>query len=377
MTKLPTTFTTLDLTGFQIEPKQYTVITYEMVETACAVLQRNRLGVVTRSVSAALKHLYGIGGSTDTICKLLNEWRSENLSALKQGKGEKDLASAILSATDDGLLEEADIPEEYLNVMRQMAVAGYKLAYQKADTSVSGDRMKSLTIENDVMKQQLKDFPQLSLELNFYKAQYERQQGELREAYMNLNKQQLGDSEKFQHRLELLEVERNELEAKLIISEQKLTEAREMETRAQEQVGNFSRLNGQLEAREREISTLHDQIQGLQAIAGEKRVIESQLEQTKSQLKQANETIINLQAQQKSTSALEVDVDIDALLADKEKLENLVNQYKAELEESEVLVASLKSELVHRSQIEDQPQSNSLSHSQPKKNRQVAVANTR
>jgi hypothetical protein len=372
MAKLPTTFATLDLTGFEIEQKQYTTITREMIDTACAVLQRNRIGVVTRSVSAALKHLYGIGGSADTICKLLNEWRSDNLSALRQGKGEKDLASAILSATDDGLLEEADIPEEYLNVMRQMAVAGYKLAYQKADTSVSGDRMKSLTSENDVMKQQLRDFPQLTLELNFYKGQYERQQGELREAYMSLDKQQLGDSEKFQQQLNLLQAERNELEQKLVISEKQLVTTREMETRAQEQAGNFVLLNGQLEAREREISALHDQIQGLQAIAGEKLVADSQLEQVRSQLRQANETIINLQAQQKSISALEVDVDADALMADKEKLETLLSQYRTELEESEVLVASLKSELVTQSQIESQPQPLALSHSQSKKNRQVA-----
>ena len=169
MTKLPTTFTTLDLQGFDIDQsRQYTSINRQMVDIACAVLQKNRIGVVTRSVQAALKHIYGIGGSADTVCQLLKEWRSENLAALKQGKGEKDIASAILEATDDGLLDEADIPEDYLTVMRQMAIAGYKLAYQKADTSVSGDRMKILTQENDLLRQQLKDFPQLQLELNFY-----------------------------------------------------------------------------------------------------------------------------------------------------------------------------------------------------------------
>jgi hypothetical protein len=333
MTKLPTTFATLDMTGFEIDQKQYTAITREMIDTACAVLQKNRVGVVTRSVSSALKHIYGIGGSADTICKLLNEWRSDNLSALKQGKGEKDLVSAILSATDDGLLDETEIPEEYLAVMRQMVVAGYKLAYQKADTSVSGDRMKSLATENDVMRSQLKDFPQLQLELSFYKAQYERQQGELREAYMNLNKQQLGDSDKFQQQLNLLQAERNELEQKLVISEKQLVEAREAEARAQERVGDFSRINGQLEAREREISALHDQIQDLQVQAGEKLVIESQMEQMRSQLKQANETITNLQAQQKSTSALEVDVDIEALQSANESLAKEVVDLRTQLAE--------------------------------------------
>ncbi|WP_199312504.1 hypothetical protein [Microcoleus sp. FACHB-672] len=132
MAKLPTAFTTLDLQGFEIDgSRQYTTINREMVDVACAVLQKNRLGIVTRSVQAALKHIYGIGGSADTICQLLKQWRSENLAALKQGRGEKDIASAILEATDDGLLEETDIPEDYLTVMRQMAVAGYKLAYQK------------------------------------------------------------------------------------------------------------------------------------------------------------------------------------------------------------------------------------------------------
>lgn len=122
--RLPTTFTELDLTGFVAVPnQQYTFIDQEMVNFACAVLQKNRIGIVTRSVQAALKHIYGIGGSADTICQLLKQWRSENLAALKQGACEKDLVSAILEATDAGLVEESDIPEDYLTVMRQMAIA--------------------------------------------------------------------------------------------------------------------------------------------------------------------------------------------------------------------------------------------------------------
>ena len=54
--------------------------------------------------------------------------------------------------------------------------------------TLSGDRMKSLAAENEVMRQQLKDYPQNHLELTYYKPEYERQRNELREAYMNLNK---------------------------------------------------------------------------------------------------------------------------------------------------------------------------------------------
>ncbi len=128
---------------------------------------------------------------------LHREWRIDNLRALKRGKGEKDLVSAILEATDDGLLIDEEIPEDYLSACRQMALASYGLAYQKADTSISGDRMRALTQENDLLRQQLKDFPQLQLELNFFKAEYARQRTELREAYLNLNKQQLSESEEF------------------------------------------------------------------------------------------------------------------------------------------------------------------------------------
>lgn len=46
------------------------------------------------------------------------------------------------------MLDESEIPEEYLAVSRQMAIARYRLAYQKADMNVSGDRMKSLASEN-------------------------------------------------------------------------------------------------------------------------------------------------------------------------------------------------------------------------------------
>lgn len=254
MAKLPTTFQSLDLSGFQIEEKQYSTITREMVDVACAVLQKNRIGVVIRSVQAALKFIYGIGGSADTVCGLLREYRNDNLLLLKAGRGEKDIVSVILEATDDGLLDELDIPEEYLMATRQMAIASYRLAYQKADTSVSGERMKALTSDNDLLQQQLKHFPQLQLELDFYKSEYERQRSELKEAYINLNKQQLADSEKFRQQLDSLHQERNDLLVKL------------------------------------------------NSAVGEKQVLESQIEQLRSQLKEANETINRLQSQQKSTS---------------------------------------------------------------------------
>lgn len=66
MAKLPTTFQTLDLTGFEFvgvsrgvshRAQHYTGINREMVDFACAVLQKNRVGVAVRSVNAALKEI--------------------------------------------------------------------------------------------------------------------------------------------------------------------------------------------------------------------------------------------------------------------------------------------------------------------------------
>ncbi|AGZ61864.1 MAG: hypothetical protein AV945_gp57 [Phormidium phage MIS-PhV1B] len=355
MTKLSTTFQTLDLQGFEFDrTQQYSGITRDMVDVACAVLQKNRVGIAVRSVNAGLKEIYGIGGSTDIVCKLVKEWRADNLSLMKQGKSEKDLATALLETADDGLVDENEIPEEYLAVSRQMAIASYRLAYQKADTSVSGDRMKFLVSENEVMRQQLKDFPQLQMEIGFYKSEYDRQRVELREAYMNLNKQQLADSEQFRQQLDSLQADRNELQAKLAVAEKRLTEVAELETKERDRQNEIFRLNGQLEAREREISSLHSQVQGLQGSVGEKQVLEAQLEQVRSQLKDASLTITNLQSQQKSTGSLEVDVDVDVdvlmaeknnLMAEKDNLQILVNQYKEELDSSESLVASLESQI--------------------------------
>ncbi|BAZ83807.1 hypothetical protein PN497_11855 [Sphaerospermopsis kisseleviana CS-549] len=193
--KLPTTFQELDLTGFNIETKQYNSITREMLDIACAVLQKNQIGIVTRSVQSALKYIYGIGGSADTVCYLLKEWRADNLAVLKQSKTHNNLITAILELSNDGVLDESDIPGDFLDSMRQLVIAIYKLAYQNADTTVSGDRIKHLITENDVLKQQLIDFPQLQLELNFYKSECERQRSELKEAYINLNQQKLIESE--------------------------------------------------------------------------------------------------------------------------------------------------------------------------------------
>src|SRR6476661_824483 len=313
MTKLPTTFQSLDLTGFEFDRTQhYAGINREMVDVACAVLQKNRIGVAVRSVNAALKEIYGIGGSTDVICKLVREWRTDNLSLIKQGKSEKDLATALLEAADDGLLEESEIPEEFLKVSRQMAVATYRLAFQKADTSVSGDRMKQLAQENEILQQQLQAFPQLEMELEFYQKQYNCQRDELKEAYMNLNKQQLADSEQFRHQLDSIQADRNELQAKLTVAERRLAEIAEFEAAARDRISEISKLNGQIEAREREVSTLHVQIQNLQSEMGQKQVLESQLEQLRGQLKEASTTITNLQTQQKVSGALQVDRPFDS-----------------------------------------------------------------
>jgi hypothetical protein len=209
--KLPTTFQELDLTGFTIETKQYNSITREMFDLACAVLQQNQVGIVTRSVQNALKYIYGIGGSADTVCYLLKEWRADNQAALKHCKTHKNPIITFLETTDDGVLDESDVPADFLDAMRQLAIAIYKLAYQNADTTVSGDRIQHLVTENDVLKQQLTNFPQLQLELNFYKSECERQRQELKEAYINLNQQKLIESEEFKNKLDAIYRERNDL----------------------------------------------------------------------------------------------------------------------------------------------------------------------
>jgi len=351
MGKLPTTFTSLDLTGFEIEKTNYREVTSSMVETTCAVLQKNRVGIVVRSVHAGLKSIYGIGGSADKVCALLKEWRAENLSSLRQGKNDKDLVSAILEASDDGLLEETDIPEEYLNVSRQMAIASYRLAFQKADTSISGERLKQLASDNDLLTSQLKEFPQLKLELDFYKSEYERQRNELKEAYMNLNKQQLADSDNFRQQLDGLYQERNDLTVKLSEAEKRLLEVSDLETKERERQGEISRLNGQLEAREREISSLHSQTQSLQSQIGEKEVLESQLSTIQTQLKEANETIINLQSQDKlrTTVALEVDSleseQVEELKFELEEKITALNKAELQLVEQDEEINNLRTQL--------------------------------
>jgi len=341
-----------------------------MVDFACAVLQKNRVGVAVRSVNAALKEIYGVGGSTDIICKLVKEWRTDNLSLIKEGKSEKDLATALLEAADDGLLEESEIPEEYLTVSRQMAIATYRLAYQKADTSVSGDRMKSLAAENEVMRQQLNDYPQTQYELGFYKTECERQRLELREAYMNLNKQQLADSEEFRQQLDSVKAERSELQAKLTVAERRLAEVAEFEAASRDRISEISKLNGQIDAREREVSTLHAQIQLLQTQIGEKQVLESQLEQLRGQLKEASSTITNLQSQQKVSGALQVDRVLDdsddELVTDAQLMvenETLHADLSDALREIEILKAALAKTPVSQAESHSESDSDSDSDS--------------
>ena len=357
--KLPTTFKSLDLSGFDLENEKqkyigYTGISREMLDIACAVLQKNNVGVVVRSVNAALKEIYGVGGSTDVICKLLKEWRSDNLSFLKEGKSEKDLATVLLEAADDGLLEDSEIPEDFLAVARQMALATYRLAFQKADSSVSGDRMKQLAQQNEILQQQLQAFPKLEMELEFYQAQYNRQCNELKEAYINLNKQKLTDSEEFRQQLDSLQADRNELQAKLTVAERRLAEIAEFEAAARDRISEISKLNGQIEAREREVSTLHVQIQNLQSEMGQKQVLESQLEQLRGQLKEASTTITNLQTQQKVSGALQVDRAFDSddelvtdaqLMVENETLHADLSDALKEIEDLKAALAKTQAQL--------------------------------
>jgi chromosome segregation ATPase len=122
------------------------------------------------------------------------------------------------------------------------------------------------------------DFQKLA-GIGFQLAHLQRHPHELREAYMNLNKQQLADSEEFRHQLDSIQAERNELQAKLTVAERRLAEIAEFEAAARDRISEISKLNGQIEAREREVSTLHVQIQTLQSQIGEKQVLEAQLEQ--------------------------------------------------------------------------------------------------
>lgn len=324
--KLPTTFQTLDLTGFDINQKvPASGINREMVDVACAVLQKNRVGIIVRSLRAALKHIYGIGGSTDQVCALLGEWRADNMASLKEGKDEKGLMSALAEAVDDGVVADEEIPADYLQAVRQMAIATYRLAYQQADTSISGDRIKQLASENDVMQRQLKDFPRLEMELSFYKSEYERQRDELRDAYLNLDKQRLANSEEFQKRLEALNQERNDLVLELGAERDRLAKLEDLEQREHERNNEFARLQGQLEARERVEAQLREQVQNLQAVVGEKQVLEKQIAELQSQISAAQATITALQAKRATTNEIQVDADLEEIIAEKEAL-------KAELE---------------------------------------------
>jgi chromosome segregation ATPase len=267
--------------------------------------------------------MYGIGGSANDVCNLLREWRKENTAALKEGKNEKDLVSAILESVDDGLVTDEEIPEEFLSISKQIALATYRLAYQNADTAISGDRLRQLTAECDVLRQQLSEFPKIQLELDFYQKQYDRQQVELKQAYMQLNQQQLADSQEFQQRLDLLSRERNDLEERLAVAQ-----AKNKELEAAEH--NTSTLSGELTARENELAEVKLQLTQVHEQLGEKQALEKQLAETKLQLDSANQTIIQLQSNRVSED-IQVDVDIDSLLAEKEEWELKFNHSQRQL----------------------------------------------
>jgi len=336
MAKLPTTWTKLNLEGFKVSQDQVPSkgISRQMVDMACDILAANQIAIRNRTVQVALKEIYGIGGSATDVCNFLKEWRLENTAALKEGKNDKDLVSAILESVDDGLVADEEIPEEFLTISKQMALATYRLAFQNADTAISGDRLRQLTVECDTLRQQLNDYPQTQLELGFYKTQYERQQAELKDAYMQLNQQKLADSHEFQQRLDSLTNQSHDLQERLALA---LAKNKEFESAEH----NAATIAGELRTRENELTDLKQQLAQLHEQLGQKEASVKQLAETKQQLDTANQTITQLQSQSRQSNGLEVDVDVDALLSEKEDLEfklhqsqHLLSELQNQLEES-------------------------------------------
>ncbi|MCU0547276.1 MAG: hypothetical protein MUE44_34815 [Oscillatoriaceae cyanobacterium Prado104] len=339
MMKLPTTFTSLNLEGFDIDRSTNGTVTESMVATACAVLQRNKIGIVVRSVRAALKEIYGFGGSNEALSKLVREWQQENLPLLKSKVTEGDLGKVLIEIADDGILAEAEIPGEFLRVADRMAVAIFRMAYQQADTAIAGDRMKTLAQENDAMRGQLKDFPQLQMEVNFYKSEYDRQKEELRNCYMNLDRQKLADSEEFRFQLEQARAERLELEINLSVAQKRIEELEQNETASYSQLAEFSQVRGHLDAREKEIFAMRSQLQALQSEIGEKQILSAQLAETRSQLAAANQTVVSLQAKQKTVDSLEVDADVTGIMLENETLHGDLDKALQEIEDLKAQLA--------------------------------------
>ncbi|MBD2386041.1 hypothetical protein [Cylindrospermum sp. FACHB-282] len=338
MPRLRREFTALDMTGFEIDKSiRHTSVNRQMVDTACSVLQKNGIEISVRLVMDALKQIYGLGGSAENLCNLLRDWRKDNLEAVKAGRNETDIFSAILNCNT--ILDKSEVPTEFLQFMEQQAIIGYTFAWQKADTSVSGDRIKLLSDENDLLKSQLIGLPKMELELGFYREQYLRKDEELKEAYINLSKQKLADSEVVGEQITALQQERNELVAKNNELAKQVSEMAEFQGKAVERDGEIARLNGALEARERETFAMREQIQNLQAEVGQKQILQTQLAVAQVQLKSANESITKLQAQvQESNSELQVDIDVDSLNSEIRKLTDERDTLKLRVEELEAQV---------------------------------------
>lgn len=332
--KLATSFVTLDLTGFDVDrDKKPNGVTREMVDTTCAVLIANRVRITTRTVMKGNKEIFGICGSTDVVCGHLKDWKAENLALIKESaKGQTDLVTAVLTALDESGVDESEVPQEVHDIFRQVGTAVFTLAYEKADTMISGERINTLAQENEVLRGQLTNFPRMEMELTFYREQYEKKDAELKEAHMSLSKQKLAESDEISARLENLTQERNELKLSLATAQSKIAEYAQAE-------GTIARLNGELNHQAETIDRLTKELAAANAVVGAKQGIEAELIRNKQLLEEANQSIVNLQQSQRTTTYLEVDtdneaeVDTDELVATNQKLANEVELLKARLAE--------------------------------------------
>ncbi|HLO84586.1 MAG TPA: hypothetical protein VK203_06170 [Nostocaceae cyanobacterium] len=327
----------LNLNGFDTEAAYKNFgANEETVDFACRVLLANKIPLEIGKVQAALKEIFGSGISNSRCCQLLKDWKRNNLKAIKNVKTGDGILEGLEQTIATHVPENLEIPEEFKLLSERFTRLLYSQAYSVADSSISGDRIAQLTKQLDEANEKLKGYPTLDYERGWYQREYERVNTELKDAYIKLNTQKLAESEDIRNKLNKFDDEKRELLTRNQELEEQVARLATHDQTERELNNQIARLQGTIEGLEKNKTQLEAQIKELKKVEGEKAVVENQVAELRQQLEQANQTVINLQTQQvKGSSILAVDVDTDALLAEKDQEIAQLKQQIQEMQQSQ------------------------------------------
>ena len=287
----------LKLDGLLVPSSAQSKITQEMVSGVCHILWHNhQVWPTNQSVLDVCRHLYSVSGSFSSIAPKLKEWDNQFWAGRKEELDDPDeLFDAALEVMEL-LPEGGEIPEPLRVVWEKIFYQLWKTALREASITPLTGQAAKMEQELTTLRQQAADYPRLAMKVEILEETNQRIIKELNMTAQLVDQQKLADSQALQQRNEslnsqlLTEKERSDrLQDEVTDLLGKLDELSDVER-------DMAELRAGLEFQQKQNDELRSLNKQLSAQVGEEKVLREQIKLLQSELREANQTIANLQS---------------------------------------------------------------------------------